>query len=225
MPHHPVLEPSVVTAIEDYFRLLQAHVSAEQMLAEVVTEDFRTGFVGGHMWDGPEGLAEFLSARSVFFDESHELLQILEVGRQADGRVRARTRLRFFLRRREAEAARSEEYTGDVFHTWMFEPEGGRSRWRVAAQLVDDFADLNGPAQQLFSMRPQHLTSTLVHRARRRWITNHCHKVVPRSAARHTHLVCSPAHHRHRAWATPVSPPPSSISTSKSTRSPRPAAA
>jgi hypothetical protein len=66
MTHHPVLEPSVVTAIEDYFQLLQAHASAEEMLTEVVTEDFRTGFVGGHMWDGPEGLAEFLSARSVF---------------------------------------------------------------------------------------------------------------------------------------------------------------
>jgi hypothetical protein len=131
MTHHPVLEPSVVTAIEDYFRLLQAHASAEEMLAEVVTEDFRSGFVGGHMWDGPEGLADFLSARSVFFDESHELLQILEVGRQDDGRVLARTRLRFFLRRRDAGAARSEEYTGDAFHTWMFEPDRGRSRWRV----------------------------------------------------------------------------------------------
>src|SRR5262245_25517299 len=107
MTHHPVLEPSVVTAIEDYFRLLQAHASAEEMLAEVVTQDFRTGFVGGHVWDGPEGLAQFLSARSVFFDESHELLQILEVGRQAAGRVRPRTRLRFFLRGREARAARS----------------------------------------------------------------------------------------------------------------------
>jgi hypothetical protein len=152
MTHHPVLEPSVVTAIEDYFRLLQAHASAEEMLAEVVTGDFQTGFVGGHMWGGPEGLAEFLTARSVFFDESHELLQILEVGRQDDGRVRARTRLRFFLRRREAGAARSEEYTGDAFHTWVFEPNGEPSRWRVAAQLVDGFADLNDPARKLFSM-------------------------------------------------------------------------
>ena len=151
MTHHPVLEPSVVTAIEDYFRLLQAHASAEEMLAEVVTEDFRTGFGGGHMWDGREGLAEFLSARSVFFDESHELLQILEVGRQEDGRVLARTRLRLSPPPRRG-AARSEEYTGDAFHTWMFEPDRGRSRWRVAAQLVDGFADLNGPARQLFSM-------------------------------------------------------------------------
>jgi hypothetical protein len=152
MTHHTVLEPSVVTAIEGYFRLLQAHASAEEMLAEVVTWDFRTGFVGGHMWDGPEGLSEFLTARSVFFDESHELPQILEVGRQGDSRVRARTRLRFFLRRREAGAARSEEYTGDAFHTWVFEPNGERSRWRVAAQLVDGFADLNDPARKLFSM-------------------------------------------------------------------------
>jgi hypothetical protein len=152
MTQRPVLEPSVVTAIEEYFRVLQAHASAEEMLSEVLTRDFRTGFAGGRMWDGPEGLTEFLSARSVFFDESHELLQILEVGAEADGRVRARTRLRFFLRRREAGAARSEEYTGDAFHTWMFDTGDGRARWRVAAQLVDGFANLNDPAQKLFSM-------------------------------------------------------------------------
>jgi hypothetical protein len=48
----PVLEPGVVTAIEDYFRLLQAHASAEQMLADVLTSDFQTGFVGGHCGRG-----------------------------------------------------------------------------------------------------------------------------------------------------------------------------
>jgi hypothetical protein len=101
---------------------------------------------------GPAQDQRATAAAEVFFDESHELLQILEVGRQTNGRVRARTRLRFSLRSREAGAARSEEYTGDAFHTRMFEPDGGRSRWRVAAQLVDGFADLNAPAQQLFSM-------------------------------------------------------------------------
>jgi hypothetical protein len=55
MTHHPVLEPSVVTAIEDYFRLLQAHASAEEMLAEVVTEDFQTGFVAGTCGTAPRG--------------------------------------------------------------------------------------------------------------------------------------------------------------------------
>jgi hypothetical protein len=104
------------------------------------------------MWHGREGLMEFLTARSVFFDESHQLLQILEIKREADGRISARTRLRFFLRSREAGAALSEEYTGDAFHTWLFEADGGGSRWRVAAQLVDGFADLNGPARKLFSM-------------------------------------------------------------------------
>jgi hypothetical protein len=128
----PVLEPGVVTAIEDYFRLLQAHASAEQMLADVLTSDFQTGFVGGHMWTGEQGLREFLSARAVFFDESHQLLQIFEVALEADGRVRARTRLRFFLRRLEPGAARSEEYTGDAFHTWIFDRgnEGRRGVWR-----------------------------------------------------------------------------------------------
>jgi hypothetical protein len=115
----PVLEPAVVTAIEDYFRSLQPHASAEQMLADVLTSDFQTGFVGGHMWTGEQGLRDFLSARSVFFDESHELLQIFEVALEADGRVRARTRLRFFLRRLEPGAARSEEYTGDAFPSWL----------------------------------------------------------------------------------------------------------
>jgi hypothetical protein len=152
MTQGPVLEPRVVDTIERYFRLLQAHASAEAMLDEILTRDFRTGFVRGHMWDGPEGLAEFLAARSVFFDESHQLLQILAIGREADGRIRARTRLRFFLRSRDTGAARSEEYTGDAFHTWVFEPDGEGSAWRVAAQLVDGFADLNGPARKLFSM-------------------------------------------------------------------------
>lgn len=155
----PVLEPGVVTAIEDYFRSLQAHASAEQMLADVLTSDFQTGFVGGHMWTGEQGLRDFLSARSVFFDESHQLLQIFEVALEADGRVRARTRLRFFLRRLEPGAARSEEYTGDAFHTWIFDRGNGGTPWRVAAQLVDGFADLNGPAKRLFAMPQQGLNA------------------------------------------------------------------
>jgi hypothetical protein len=85
MSDMPVLEPAVVTAIEDYFRSLQAHASAEQMLADVLTSDFQTGFAGGHMWTGEQGLRDFLSARSVFFDESHQLLQIFEVALEAMG--------------------------------------------------------------------------------------------------------------------------------------------
>src|SRR3712207_5947737 len=107
-----ILEPLVLTAIEDYFRLLQAHVSADEMIAQVVTEDFETGFVGGFMWRGRDGLADFLATRSVFFDESHEILQLMAVERTSQDQVQARTRLRFFLRRREPDAAVSEEFTG-----------------------------------------------------------------------------------------------------------------
>jgi hypothetical protein len=64
------------------------HASAEQMRADIVTDDFEAGFVGGHPWTGRYGLRDFIAARSMFFDKDHELVQILEVG-PADGeRVR-----------------------------------------------------------------------------------------------------------------------------------------
>jgi hypothetical protein len=144
------LEPHVVDAIEAYFTSLQSHASAEQMRADVLTDDFETGFVDGLMWTGLDGLRDFIAARSVFFDEDHDLLQILEVGAADGGRVRARTRLRFSLRRIDPGAARSEEYTGEAFHTWLFQPEAS-GPWRVAAQLVDGFAAMNEPARRLFS--------------------------------------------------------------------------
>jgi len=146
-----ILEPLVLTAIEDYFRLLQAHVPAQEMLAQVLTEDFETGFVGGFMWRGPDGLADFLGTRAVFFDESHEILQLMDVERTSDDGIRARTRLRFFLRRRDPQAAVSEEFTGQAFHTWLFRRDPTGSTWRVAAQLVDGFALLNDNAAALFA--------------------------------------------------------------------------
>jgi hypothetical protein len=152
-----ILEPLVLTAIEDYFRLLQAHVPAEEMLAQVVTEDFETGFVGGFLWRGPDGLADFLRARSVFFDESHEILQLMDVERTSQDLVQGRSRLRFFLRRRESDAAVSEEFTGQAFHTWRFRSNPAQGRWRVAAQLVDGFAMLNDNAAALFSTPTQGL--------------------------------------------------------------------
>jgi hypothetical protein len=132
MSDMPVLEPAVVTAIEDYFRSLQAHASAEQMLAEVLTSDFQTGFVGGHMWSEEQGLRDFLSARSVFFDESHQLLQIFEVALEADGRVRARTRLRFFLRRLEPalHGVRSTPAMPSIPGSSTEVTEGRRGVWR-----------------------------------------------------------------------------------------------
>ena len=152
-----ILEPVVLTAIEDYFRLLQAHVPAEEMIAQIVTDDFETGFVGGFMWRGPDGLADFLRTRAVFFDESHEILQLMDVERTSPDRIRARSRLRFSLRRREAGAAVSEVFTGQAFHTWRFRSDPAGGRWRVAAQLVDGFALLNDNAAALFAAPAQGL--------------------------------------------------------------------
>jgi hypothetical protein len=61
-----VLEPRLIDTLEEYFALLQGHAPAEEMLDEILTEDFVTGFVDGHLWRGPDGLKEFLAARSVF---------------------------------------------------------------------------------------------------------------------------------------------------------------
>jgi hypothetical protein len=72
-------------------------------------------------------LAEFLDARSVFFDESHDVLQLMDVTRPDEYNIQARTRLWFFLRREPSE-----------------------DRWRVAAQIVEGFAQLNDNAATLF---------------------------------------------------------------------------
>src|SRR5262245_58563883 len=96
-----ILEPIILDTIEHYFELLQAHAPANEMIQHVLTADFETGFVGGYRWRGPDGLAAFLAARSVFFDESHEVLQLMDIVQPATDTIQARTRLRFFLRRRE----------------------------------------------------------------------------------------------------------------------------
>jgi hypothetical protein len=96
-----MLEPIVIDTIERYFDLLQGHVSAHQMLENVLTDDFETGFVDGFRWRGADGLAEFLGARSVFFDESHDVLQLISVTSPDDHTIQAQTRLRSFLRRHE----------------------------------------------------------------------------------------------------------------------------
>jgi hypothetical protein len=144
------LEPLVIDTIERYFDLLQAHVSATQMLEQVLTDDFETGFSDGFRWRGPDGLSEFLDARAVFFDESHEILQLIDVARSDEDTIQARTRLRFFLRRHESGAARSEEFTGQAWHTWRLRRGSSDGQWRVAAQIVDGFAQLNQNAATLF---------------------------------------------------------------------------
>jgi len=149
MTEDRALEPIVIDTIERYFQYLQAHASADAMLADVLTNEFETGFVGGQIWRGRTGLVEFLDARSVFFDESHEILQILDVAQISESLISARTRLRFFLRRVLPAASRSDEYTGEAFHTWRFAADG--PTWRVDAQLVDGFAALNPNAAELFA--------------------------------------------------------------------------
>jgi hypothetical protein len=144
------LEPIVIDAIERYFDFLQAHASATEMIENVLTDDFETGFADGFRWRGADGLAEFLDARSMFFDESHDVLQLTNVTRADEHSIQAQTRLRFFLRRHQQGAATSEEFTGQVWHTWRLRREPAEGRWRVAAQIVDGFAELNDNAATLF---------------------------------------------------------------------------
>jgi hypothetical protein len=44
----------------------------------------------------------------------------------------------------------SEEFTGQVWHTWRLRRESSDGQWRVAAQIVDGFAQLNDNAATLF---------------------------------------------------------------------------
>ncbi|MEU0369548.1 nuclear transport factor 2 family protein [Streptomyces sp. NPDC006283] len=141
-------EAAVWDTVERYFDLLQAHAEADVMLREILTPDFRTGFTGGLTWEGPDGLRDFLAARSVFFDERHTIHQMSVPEREADGRWTCRTRLSFFLRRLSPGAAVSEEFTGLAWHTWVLEEAPS---WRVAAQIVEGFAGMNENARILFS--------------------------------------------------------------------------
>ena len=148
----PLSDDELVAVLQHYLEILQGHPPAERMMEEILTADFQTGFVGGHLWTGIEGLRDFLSQRSPFFDERHVIQELL--GRSGGGGgvgadVEAHTRLRFFLRSWEPPSPVSEEYTGDCFHTWRVREVAGR--WRVAAQLVERFADMNDNAQRLFA--------------------------------------------------------------------------
>jgi len=135
--------------LAEYLGLLQRHPAAEEMMAAVLTEDFETGFVDGKLWKGIDGLRDFLSQREGFFDESHLVKDVLELDQPSEEEVSARTRLEFFLRRWEAPSATSEEFTGSCFHTWRLRREP--DRWRVAAQIVERFADLNDKSKRLFA--------------------------------------------------------------------------
>jgi hypothetical protein len=147
----PPSEQQIRETLTEYLGLLQRHVSAEEMMSEILTDDFETGFVGGHMWKGLDGLRDFLSQREGFFDERHEVKDVLEVNARSGGEVEVKTRLEFFLRRWESPSPTSDEFTGWAFHTWILRRSDGEPEWRVAAQLVDGFDHLNDNAERLFS--------------------------------------------------------------------------
>ena len=152
MPALP--DSELVAVLQHYLTILQAHPSAEVMMREILTDDFETGFVGGQIWKGLAGLRDFLHQRDGFFDERHTIEALLARD-ESGGDLEARTRLRFFLRSWTAPSPVSEEYTGTCYHRWRVRFVG--SQWRVAAQLVERFDDLNETAKRLFATPQQGL--------------------------------------------------------------------
>jgi SnoaL-like domain len=144
----PPRDEELVGLLQRYLTILQGHPSAEAMMSEVLTADFETGFIGGHVWRGLDGLRDFLAQREGFFDERHTIEELRERS-DSDREIEAHTRLSFFLRRWEAPSPVSEEFTGTCFHTWRVRAVDGD--WRVAAQLVERFADLNENSKRLFA--------------------------------------------------------------------------
>jgi hypothetical protein len=142
-------KPQLRAELAEYLSLLQRHPSAEEMMAAVLTKDFETGFEHGLIWKGIEGLRDFLSQRDGFFDERHTVKDVLALEQHARDEIRARTRLEFFMRRWEAPSPTSDEFTGSCFHQWRLRREP--DRWRVAAQIVERFQDLNDNARRLFA--------------------------------------------------------------------------
>jgi SnoaL-like domain len=144
-----VTETELRDLLAEYLTLLQRHPSAEEFMDEILTEDFETGFEGGFLWKGLDGLRDFLSQRVGFFDEKHTIKDVLSLEEPGDGEVHAHTRLEFFLRRWEAPSPTSDEFTGSCFHHWAL--RRAPDRWRVAAQFVERFDDLNNNAERLFA--------------------------------------------------------------------------
>jgi hypothetical protein len=140
-------EADLRDVLTEYLALLQRHPSAEEFMGAVLTADFETGFEHGVRWRGIEGLREFLSRREGFFDERHTIKNVLAMEEPSAGEVRARTGLEFLLRRWEPPSPTSDEFKGSCFHSWRlrWEPD----RWRVAAQIVERFDDLNDNAERV----------------------------------------------------------------------------
>ena len=90
-------DSEIRAALQAYFRVLQSNPTAGEMRRTVVT-DFKTGFANGYMWQGPNGLRDFLAARAGFVDEQHDVDQVLAREDLPSGEVRIKTRLTFSLR-------------------------------------------------------------------------------------------------------------------------------
>jgi hypothetical protein len=73
-----------VGVLQRYLTILQGHPSADEMMREILTDDFETGFIGGHVWTGIDGLRDFLSQRGGFFDERHTIDALLDRDREGD---------------------------------------------------------------------------------------------------------------------------------------------
>jgi hypothetical protein len=143
-----ITDDQLVDVLQHYLTVLQGHPPAEEMMSKVLTEDFETGFIGGQVWKGIDGLRDFLGQRDGFFDEKHTIAELLERG-ELKGDVEAKTRLHFFLRSWESPSPVSREFTGSCFHTWRVRDVDGE--WRVAAQMVERFDDLNDNSKELFA--------------------------------------------------------------------------
>jgi hypothetical protein len=145
MAAHPS-DGDIRAALQAYLRVLQSNPTAEEMRRTVVTDDFETGFAGGYMWQGPNGLRDFLAARAGFVDEQHDVDEVLAREDLPSGAVRIKTRLEFSLRQPTGE----ELFTGTAFHIWLLRRDDA-GRLRVAAQIVEGFSDLNDNAIRLFA--------------------------------------------------------------------------
>jgi hypothetical protein len=144
-----VTEHELRELLAEYLALLQRHPDAEGFMEAILTKAFETGFEGGFTWRGIDGLRDFLSQREGFFDEKHQVKDVLALDESPDGEVHARTRLEFFLRRWEAPSPTSDEFIGSCYHSWR--ARRAPDRWRVAAQMVERFEDLNDNAERLFA--------------------------------------------------------------------------
>jgi hypothetical protein len=135
--------------LAEYLTMLQRHASAEEFMGALLTTDFETGFEGGYSWRGIDGLRDFLSQRDGFFDEKHTIKEVLALDEPSDGNVRARTRLEFLPAPLGAAVAHERGVHRVLLSPLALRHEG--DRWRVAAQIVERFDDLNDNAERLFA--------------------------------------------------------------------------